>query len=82
MRTDPDRSRRVPSRDRPPSIEIDGDTARLRTHYFATHATAVGAIIRQAGGWYDCTVRREPAGWRFTHVRARGGWRSGTPLGE
>jgi len=33
-----------------PSIEIDGDAARMRSHYFATHVAEGGAIIRQAGG--------------------------------
>ena len=63
-----------------PSIEIEGDTARTRSHYFATHVAEDGAIIRQAGGWYDCTLRRTDRGWRFTRVTARTGWRTGEGL--
>jgi len=63
-----------------PGIEIDGDTARTRSHYFATHVADDGAIIRQAGGWYDCALRRTPAGWRFTRVTARSAWRTGQGL--
>jgi ketosteroid isomerase-like protein len=65
-----------------PSIEIDGDTARTRSHYFATHVAEDGSIIRQAGGWYDCTLRRTDHGWRFTRVTARSAWRTGAGLGS
>ena len=63
-----------------PSIEIDGDTARSHSHYFATHIGEGPTVIRQAGGWYDCTLRRTEEGWRFTRVRATSGWRTGEPL--
>src|SRR5690348_9119843 len=49
-----------------PTVEIDGDTARTRSHYFATHVGEGGTIVRQGGGWYDCTLRRTEEGWRFT----------------
>jgi hypothetical protein len=62
------------------AIEIDGDTASTRSHYFATHVAADGAIIRQGGGWYDCTLRRTNLGWRFTRVTATSGWRSGAGM--
>jgi ketosteroid isomerase-like protein len=65
-----------------PSIEIEGDVARTRSHYFATHVAVDGTIIRQAGGWYDCTLRRTDRGWRFTRVTARSGWRTGQGLGS
>lgn len=63
-----------------PSVEIDGDTARTHSHYFATHVLEGGAIKRQGGGWYDCTLRRTEQGWRFTRVTATSAWRSGDPL--
>lgn len=65
-----------------PSIEIDGDTARTHSHYFATHLAegAPPTIKRQAGGWYDCTLRRTELGWRFTRVRATSAWRTGEGL--
>ena len=63
-----------------PAIEVEGDTARTHSHYFATHIAEDGGIIRQAGGWYDCTLRRTPDGWRFTRVRATSAWRTGQGL--
>lgn len=63
-----------------PHIEVDGDTARTHSHYFATHIGEAGSVIRQGGGWYDCTLRRTAEGWRFTRVKATSGWRSGQPL--
>lgn len=33
-----------------------------------------------AGGWYDCSLRRTPAGWRLTKVRLTVAWTSGTEL--
>ena len=65
-----------------PSIEIDGDTARTRSHYCATHVAADGAIIRQGGGWYDCTLRRTAEGWRFTRVTATSAFRRGETPGH
>jgi hypothetical protein len=65
-----------------PSIEIDGATARTHSHYFATHVAEGGAIERQGGGWYDCTLRRTERGWRFTRVTATNAWRTGRPLGS
>lgn len=63
-----------------PSIEVEGDTARTHSHYFATHIAEGGTIIRQGGGWYDCTLRRTAEGWRFARVRATSAWRSGQAL--
>lgn len=63
-----------------PHVEIDGDTATTHSHYFATHIDAQGGVIRHGGGWYDCTLRRTPDGWRFTRVKATSGWREGQPL--
>ena len=63
-----------------PYIEIEGDTATTHSHYFATHIGEGGRVIRHGGGWYDCTLRRTAAGWRFTRVKATSGWREGEPL--
>ncbi len=63
-----------------PHIEVDGDAATTHSHYFATHIAEGGRVIRHGGGWYDCTLRRTPDGWRFTRVRATSGWREGDPL--
>ena len=63
-----------------PHIEVDGDTAATHSHYFATHIGEGGRVIRHGGGWYDCTLRRTEAGWRFTRVKATSGWREGEPL--
>lgn len=60
-----------------PSVEIDGDTARTHSHYYATHVADDGSIVRQGAGWYDCTLRRTAEGWRFTRVKATSGWRAG-----
>lgn len=63
-----------------PAIAIEGDGAELHCHYFATHIATGGTVIRHGGGWYDCTLRRTPEGWRFTRVKATSGWRSGEPI--
>jgi hypothetical protein len=63
-----------------PSIVIEGDTARSRSHYFATHISEGTAVKRQGGGWYDCDLRRTDVGWRFTRVRSTTAWRTGEPL--
>ncbi|MFN2450861.1 MAG: nuclear transport factor 2 family protein [Candidatus Dormibacteria bacterium] len=63
-----------------PSIVVDGDRARTRSHYFATHVAAGGSVKRQAGGWYDCELQRTDSGWKFTTVRSTTIWRSGEPL--
>ena len=63
-----------------PSISVDGDHATTRSHYFATHVGADATVIRQAGGWYDCELRRTERGWKFTRVRSTSAWRTGEPL--
>ena len=65
-----------------PSIVIDGDTAHAHCHYLATHLGEgePPTVIRQGGGWYDCTLRRTDRGWRFTRVRATSAFRTGEPL--
>ena len=32
------------------------------------------------GGWYDCTLRRMPEGWRFATVLLTEVWRAGERL--
>jgi ketosteroid isomerase-like protein len=53
------------------AIDIDGDTARTRSYLIATHVFDRGnpRDHAQAGGWYDCELRRTAAGWRFARVR-------------
>lgn len=65
-----------------PSITIDGDTAHTHSHYLAAHLGEGDPprVIRQSGGWYDCTLRRTDRGWRFTRVRATSAYRTGEPL--
>lgn len=62
------------------SIVIDGDRARTHSHYIATHVGEGTAVKRQAGGWYDCELRRTDDGWKFTRVKSTTAWRSGEPL--
>ena len=63
------------------AIEIDGDTARTRSYLLGVHLLG-GDTFRHAdgGGWYDCTLRRTPQGWRFATVRVREVWHAGEPL--
>ena len=60
-----------------PAITVEGDQAELHCHYLATHVAEDGRIIRQAGGFYDCTLRRTAEGWRFARVKATSAWRQG-----
>ena len=62
------------------SITIDGDRATTHSHYLATHVSEGTTVKRQAGGWYDCELRRTQNGWRFTRVRSTSAWRTGDPL--
>jgi hypothetical protein len=63
------------------AIEIDGDTARTRSYLLGVHLLD-GDTFRHAdgAGWYDCTLRRTPDGWRFATVRVHEVWHSGEPL--
>lgn len=62
------------------AIRIDGDTARSRSYLLVAHVPDSGDPGRHgdAGGWYDCTYRREADGWRFTCVALSVIWTTGT----
>jgi len=59
-------------------IELDGDAARARSYLIATHVfdRRDPRDYAQAGGWYDCELRRTEEGWRFTRVRLSVVWES------
>lgn len=63
------------------AIHIDGDTARTRSYLLGVHLLG-GSPARHAdgAGWYDCTVRRTPEGWRFVSVRISEVWTAGEEL--
>jgi hypothetical protein len=65
-------------------IEIHGDTARTRSYLIATHIFNRRDLRdhTQAGGWYDCELRRTDDGWRFASVRLSVVWESGDMLRE
>jgi hypothetical protein len=60
-------------------VEIEGDEARSRSYLQATHIADVAQPDRnwKAGGWYDCSYRRTPEGWKFTHVKLSVLWAGG-----
>lgn len=64
------------------TISIDGDAAESRSYLLVAHVPVAGDPGRHgdAGGWYDCTYRREAGGWRFTQVRLSVVWTSGSDL--
>jgi hypothetical protein len=63
------------------AITIDGDTARTRSYLIGVHVLGDDpADHADGGGWYDCTLRRTPQGWRFETVRINEVWRAGAPL--
>lgn len=63
------------------AIEIDGDTARTRSYLLGVHMLGADTFRHADGaGWYDCTLRRTPAGWRFATVRVHEVWHAGEPL--
>ncbi|MDN4477922.1 nuclear transport factor 2 family protein [Demequina sp. SYSU T00039] len=63
------------------AIEIAGDTARSRSYLMGVHRLD-GDTYRHAdgAGWYDCTLRRTPDGWRFVTVRIHEVWHGGERL--
>ena len=60
-------------------IEIKGDNASSRSYLQAVHVGARPDHHWSAGGWYDCTYRREAGNWRFTRVRLTAVWIDGAP---
>ena len=64
------------------AIEIDGDVARTRSYLVGVHIPDASepATHADAGGWYDCELRRTEEGWRFTNVKVTVAWRGGLAL--
>jgi ketosteroid isomerase-like protein len=58
-------------------ITIAGDTAESRSYLQAVHVGATQTEHWDAGGWYDCTYRRTPEGWKFVRVKLTAVWRNG-----
>jgi hypothetical protein len=61
------------------AITIDGDTASSRSYLQAVHVPDGDDLDRHGdvGGWYDCTYRRTPEGWRFVEVNLTFVWTRG-----
>lgn len=63
------------------AIEIDGDHARTRSYLLGVHMLGADPFQHaDGGGWYDCTLVRTAAGWRFVTVDVREIWNAGEPL--
>jgi hypothetical protein len=63
------------------AISIDGDSARTRSYLLGVHMLGGSSFSHaDGGGWYDCTLRRTPEGWRFVTVRVHEVWNAGAPL--
>jgi hypothetical protein len=69
-------------------IELDGDGARVRINLIATHVLAEDVRIERdlpagaqftVGDYYEGTLVRTPAGWRFTHQSLTVTWTDGPP---
>ena len=63
-------------------IDVDGDTATTRSYLLAAHVFDAAQPHRHAdgAGWYLCSLRRLPEGWRFEHVRLVVRYVAGEPL--
>lgn len=56
-------------------IDVDGDTADVRTTLLATHVESEdGRTYWAGGGWYVMRLRRAAAGWLLTSTEARPAW--------
>jgi ketosteroid isomerase-like protein len=63
------------------AITIDGETATTRSYLQGVHLLGGSSFHHADGsGWYDCSLRRTPDGWRFTRVRITEVWHAGEPL--
>lgn len=63
------------------ATRIDGDTATTRSYLLGVHLLSDDTFDHADGaGWYDCTLRRTPEGWRFVTVRVHEVWNAGEPL--
>ena len=62
-------------------ITLEGDRATSRSYLQAVHVVDPDAKDGHwtLGGWYECTYRRTPDGWRFTRVAITPVWQTGTP---
>ncbi|MDF1552280.1 MAG: nuclear transport factor 2 family protein [Deferrisomatales bacterium] len=61
-------------------IEIEGDSATSRSYLQAVHVGPTPFDHWDGGGWYDCTYRRTPEGWRFVTVKLSVLWITGNPV--
>lgn len=62
-------------------VDGDPDLARTRSYLIGVHLLSDDPTEHaDGGGWYDCTLRRTPEGWRFATVRITETWRAGRPL--
>lgn len=61
------------------AIVVDGDAASSRSYLQAVHVPDGDDPDRHGdvGGWYDCTYRRTPDGWRFVDVHVTFVWTHG-----
>jgi hypothetical protein len=64
------------------AITVEDDVARSRSYLIAAHVFDAVHPERHAdgAGWYDCTMRRTPDGWRFTSVMLTVRYVSGEPI--
>jgi ketosteroid isomerase-like protein len=62
-------------------IAVEGDEATSRSYLQAVHVSDPEATDGHwtLGGWYDCSYRRTPDGWRFTRVAITPVWQTGRP---
>lgn len=62
------------------AITIDRDTATSKSYVQAVHVKndENDSDLAMLGGWYHCSYRRTPEGWRFTRVRLERVWTTGT----
>jgi ketosteroid isomerase-like protein len=58
------------------AIELDGDEARTRSYLHGICLVAPASPERHvdAGGWYDCALRRTAEGWRLATVQLNENW--------
>jgi uncharacterized protein (TIGR02246 family) len=60
-------------------VEVDGDNARARTTFIATHVTAEGGTaFWRGGGVYELELRRVDGAWQIARVAISPVWRSAT----
>ena len=58
-------------------VELDGDTARARTTFIATHVTAAdGTAFWRGGGAYEIELRRVGGAWEIARMTISPAWRA------